>query len=162
MLCLFCLFLKRLASHFMPVEKQFREGWKHPNKPMPSVHAIFRVVMSEEFLRPYKNYRCVPAKFSESAKSCVSYDFNASASVQASLSSKKLHQLQSFCFHGTYRACLVGENQNLHPCSLTECCVCSIIRNSFDMSKCGECSVRLCICFLQTSVITGTRNKFKR
>ena len=143
------------------MEKRFREGWKHPKKPMPSVHAIFRVVMSEESLRPYKNYRCVPAKFSEPAKSCVSYDF-ASASVHASLSSKGLHQLQNFSFHGTHRACLVGENDRNSPCTLTECCVCSIVRNSFDISKCGECAIRLCIGCFQTSVMTGTINKFKR
>jgi len=39
------------------VEKMFRKGWKHSRKPKPALKVIFRVVSTEESLRPYRAYR---------------------------------------------------------------------------------------------------------
>lgn len=47
--------------------------------------------------------------------------------------------IESLLFHGTKRACLLGEDaNNLRLCSLKKCAACSIIRSSFDIGKCGK------------------------
>jgi len=102
------------------VEKLFNKGWKHRQKRKPRVHAVFKVISPEGTLKPYLDYR---------------------ASVQASPSMKAAGktELESLLFHGTRRACLLGEDiNNLRLCSLRKCSVCSIIRSSFDIEKCGS------------------------
>ena len=50
---------------------------------------------------------------------------------------------ETLLFHGTNRACLLGESSDsVLLCGLEECYLCSIVRNSFDVSKCGK-SIRL-------------------
>ncbi|KAA1474712.1 ADP-ribosylation [Dentipellis sp. KUC8613] len=41
-----------------------------------------------------------------------------------------------FHFHGTNRACMLGET-GITPCTLPQCSLCSIIRNSFKIEKSG-------------------------
>ena len=46
---------------------------------------------------------------------------------------------EALLFHGTNRACLLGETpENVMPCRLTQCGLCSIIRKSFDVQRCGS------------------------
>lgn len=46
---------------------------------------------------------------------------------------------EQLLFHGTSRHCLLGESRDrTRPCTLPECSVCCIIRNSFDVKKCGQ------------------------
>jgi len=41
-------------------------------------------------------------------------------------------------FHGTFRACALGETEdNVRLCRLERCSLCSIIRSSFDVNLCG-------------------------
>src|ERR1700729_282309 len=45
---------------------------------------------------------------------------------------------EDFLFHGTRRACLVGEDgRQARPCSSKNCFLCSIIQHSFDISRSG-------------------------
>jgi len=45
---------------------------------------------------------------------------------------------ESLLFHGTNRACLLGENpKNVLLCKLSGCSLCTIIRESYDLNKCG-------------------------
>lgn len=46
---------------------------------------------------------------------------------------------EKLLFHGTNRACLLGEtSRNILLCGLKECYLCSILRSSFDIKKCGK------------------------
>jgi len=98
------------------VERPFCKGWKHANKQKPTVRAIFRVWSSQESEKSYQNYL---------------------DTVQRSLPGRKLEKIQKFLFHGTNRACLLGEDGHNTLCASSDCSVCSIIRNSFDIRKTG-------------------------
>lgn len=43
----------------LPVKKQFKKGWKHPQKPIPRVQAIFQVSSFTETSKSYLAYRYV-------------------------------------------------------------------------------------------------------
>ncbi|KAJ7196837.1 hypothetical protein GGX14DRAFT_375791, partial [Mycena pura] len=50
------------------------------------------------------------------------------------------HANEQLLFHGTSRGCLLGdEGKRARLCNLAECFLCCILRNSFDIAKCGEC-----------------------
>jgi len=112
--------LEKTSPSYSRVEILFNQGWKHRQKRKPRVHAIFKVISPEGTLKPYFDYR---------------------ASVEASPSMKTAGKIdvESLLFHGTRRSCLLGEDvNNLRLCALKNCSVCSIIRSSFDIEKCGS------------------------
>jgi hypothetical protein len=45
--------------HMIAVESIFRQGWKHPHKPLPQVRSVFKVVFPDSKLKPYVEYRYV-------------------------------------------------------------------------------------------------------
>lgn len=59
--------------------------------------------------------------------------------VQTTLKAKDKRGNEKLLFHGTNRACLLGESSaSVLLCGLKECYLCSIVRSSFDVSKCGK------------------------
>jgi hypothetical protein len=59
--------------------------------------------------------------------------------VQARLRARNEAGNEKLLFHGTNRACLLGESsRNILLCGLKECYLCSILRASFDVKKCGK------------------------
>ncbi|KII89718.1 hypothetical protein PLICRDRAFT_697580 [Plicaturopsis crispa FD-325 SS-3] len=115
--------LQNRDPEYMKVQKDFLRGWKHPGKqPKPAVHAVFKIVASYANMEAYLQYRDL---------------------VETSPSLKRSPSLspgnECLLFHGTSRACLLGDSiDNIRPCALTECFLCCIIRNSFDIEKCGS------------------------
>ena len=60
---------------------------------------------------------------------------------------------EQFLFHGTNRFCRLGERNSLiRPCSLPACNLCSIIRGSFDVKRCGT-NIQVRVLFLQNTYI---------
>ncbi|KAJ7145071.1 hypothetical protein C8R43DRAFT_1088757 [Mycena crocata] len=103
-------------STYVQLEKHFQDAWTHPKKPKPQVHAIFEIVLTEENLISYLRYRAL-----------------------VELSRVPRHANEQLLFHGTNRRCLLGDaRKKMRPCALSECLLCSIIRNSFDVTKCGK------------------------
>ncbi|KAK7006221.1 PARP catalytic domain-containing protein [Favolaschia claudopus] len=101
---------------YLQLEKHFQDAWTHPKKPKPQVHAIFEVVLTEESLIAFLRYRAL---------------------VEISRVSK--HANEQLLFHGTSRSCLLGDAKTqMQLCKVTDCHLCAIIRNSFDVSKCGK------------------------
>lgn len=48
---------------------------------------------------------------------------------------------EALLFHGTTRECLLAETEkNTALCVSTHCYLCNILRESFDVSKCGKLS----------------------
>lgn len=65
----------------------------------------------------------------------VSEDTNA-ARRMADPEFEDVHKL---LFHGTTRACLLGEDDDrLVPCDQSKCYLCSIIKDGYDVEKCGK------------------------
>jgi len=110
--------LEQTTDEYRLVEKMFRKGWKHSRKPKPAVQAVFRVFSTEESLGPYRAYR---------------------ASVAESLPPNAFRGNETFLFHGSNRACFVGEGDNCAQlCSFADCGICSIVQYSFDIKKTGS------------------------
>ncbi|KAL4075066.1 hypothetical protein V8B97DRAFT_1949297 [Scleroderma yunnanense] len=108
----------RENPRFSEVERLFIKGWRHGKKDKPEVHFIFKVLWTEALLESYLAYR---------------------ASVQRTVKAKDKRGNERLLFHGTNRACLLGETgNNVLLCSLRDCSLCSILRTSFDVTKCGS------------------------
>ena len=51
---------------------------------------------------------------------------------------------EQLLFHGTTRACLLGEDaKSVYLCDLPDCFLCNVIRNSFDVEKCGKSNMHV-------------------
>lgn len=103
---------------FSEIERLFVKGWRHRKKARPQVHFIFKVLWMEALLEPYLAYR---------------------STVQSTVKAKDRRGNEHLLFHGTNRACLLGEiGNNVVLCSLQDCSLCSILRTSFDVKRCGS------------------------
>ncbi|GLB40706.1 putative poly(ADP-ribose) polymerase catalytic domain [Lyophyllum shimeji] len=101
------------------VEKRFEKGWKHPDKPKPPVHAIFKIQLTKENLEAYQKYRT---------------RVEASPIVRVHPNSR----IEKLLFHGTNRRCLLADDKSrTRLCELPECHLCRIVGSSFDIAKCG-------------------------
>ncbi|KAG8213141.1 ADP-ribosylation [Butyriboletus roseoflavus] len=110
--------LDRDNPSFAEVEQLFVKGWRHRKKARPDIQYIFKVLWPEPALEPYLNYR---------------------GQVQATLKARDKRGNEKLLFHGTNRACLLGESSaSVLLCGLKQCYLCSILRSSFDVSKCGS------------------------
>ncbi|KAJ7279361.1 hypothetical protein C8J57DRAFT_1303127 [Mycena rebaudengoi] len=133
--------VKKKLSHLVPLspqdptyiqlEKHLQDGWTHPRKPKPQVHAIFAIVLTEESSVAFLRYRALVE--------------NSGASRDAN---------EQLLFHGTIRSCLLGDEKGgTRLCKISGCLLCSVIRNSFDVSKCGK---RHKFCRFGTGIYTTT------
>jgi len=105
-------------EHFSTMEELFYDGWTHPYKAKPKIQAIFKILSPNWSFKQYHRHYAM-AISPESLR-------------------KKNPGNEQFLFHGTNRFCRLGEHNSLiQPCSLPTCNLCSIIRDSFDMKRCG-------------------------
>lgn len=99
---------------FLPIQQQFLRSWKHPDKPKPEVCAVFRILSPEQSLEKYSSYLLKVAK------------------------KRGLANVEELLFHGTSRSCRLGETKsNVQLCTMPECYLCCIIRESFHIDKSG-------------------------
>ncbi|KAF8448706.1 hypothetical protein L210DRAFT_3522920 [Boletus edulis BED1] len=109
--------VERSSPIFVEIEQLFAQSWNRLEKYRPQVQFIFEVQWPEYALRPYFAYR---------------------AKVQASTHAKDQRGNEKFLFHGTNRACLLGESSStVLLCGDKQCSLCSILRTSLAVSKCG-------------------------
>ncbi|KIK96581.1 hypothetical protein PAXRUDRAFT_297439 [Paxillus rubicundulus Ve08.2h10] len=110
--------LDRDSPRFSEIEQLFINGWRHRKKVKAEVQSIFKVLWPEPVLEPYLTHR---------------------DRVQTSVQAKDKRGNEKLLFHGTNRACLLGESSGrVVLCVLKQCYLCSILRSSFDVSKCGS------------------------
>ncbi|KAF9479968.1 ADP-ribosylation [Pholiota conissans] len=108
-------------SHFSTIERLFYRGWKHPKKTKPKIHGIFKILSPNSNLSPYHRYRAMVTS-SPSLRSRTKNPGN-----------------EQFLFHGTNRYCRLAEDlTRVRLCNFSKCHLCSIIRNSFDVERCGS------------------------
>ncbi|THU94583.1 ADP-ribosylation [Dendrothele bispora CBS 962.96] len=104
---------------YAEVEKLFQKGWKHREKEKPVIRALYKIISSQRSLDSYAEH-----KFQ--------------IQVVNQLSNYRKRANEQFLFHGTSQACSFGMNlSNATLCPIPSCSLCSIIRNSFDVQKCG-------------------------
>jgi len=97
------------------VVRLFQNGWLHKNKSRPHVHRVFQIEAPESLVRPYLEYH-------DSVRRVTG----------------KSSGIEHLLFHGTSRACALGETEDdVRLCRLSRCGLCSIIRSSFDVNLCG-------------------------
>ncbi|OBZ66215.1 hypothetical protein A0H81_13795 [Grifola frondosa] len=112
--------LPKTDPNYEKVSSLFRKGWKHPAKQPPQLCAIFKIVSPGSALQPFLDYKSIVSKASS---------WNAPSELDSEV----------LLFHGTNRACLLGENlRNVVLCNLSECYLCTIIRESYAIEKCGS------------------------
>ncbi|KAN0074498.1 hypothetical protein V8E55_011910 [Tylopilus felleus] len=109
--------VERRSPIFVDIEQLFAKDWHRWDKYRPEVQFIFEVQWPDYALRPYLVYR---------------------AKVQASTHAEDGRGNEKFLFHGTNRACMLGESvSTVLLCCRKTCSLCSILRTSLAVSKCG-------------------------
>jgi len=94
----------------------FQGGWLHKNKNVPHVYRMFQIEAPESLIQPYLQY----------------YDTVRRVTGNTA-------DIERLLFHGTSRACALGEaGDNVRLCRLARCGLCSIIRSSYDLDLCGS------------------------
>lgn len=85
--------------------------------------------------------------------------------MQASTHAEDGRGNEKFLFHGTNRACMLGESAStVLLCCRKTCSLCSILRTSLAVSKCGKL-LSYCSSHLDSplrALQQGTKNAFKR
>ncbi|KAI0695394.1 hypothetical protein BC835DRAFT_1414907 [Cytidiella melzeri] len=117
-------FLPKDDPRYLEVTELFKDGWSHPDKQLPYVHGVYKILSPERLLKPFRDYK------SSLQNASLWNPFYTKQQIDA----KEL-----LLFHGTTRGCLLAENSTAGLlCNLPECYLCGIIRESFDMKKCGS------------------------
>lgn len=102
-------------EEFEKVLRLFQDGWLHEKKSFPHVYRIFRIEAPQSLINPYLQY------------------YEAIRQVTG-----KSSDVEHILFHGTFRACALGETEDdMRLCRLAQCSLCSIIRSSYDVKLCG-------------------------
>lgn len=123
------------------VERQFYNGWKHPHKRKPQIKAIFRIISPPSFHMPYYQHRSVLIDYLQNLYVTICSRDRVNTDLSSIVCRTFISPNEQFLFHGTNRACSLGENKsNTNLCILPECRLCCIVRSSFDIRKCGMCS----------------------
>jgi len=108
--------LKEDDPEYGRIKKLFEEGWLHPNKPLPVIRSIFKLLKTGDEMGDY-----------------YSYNSNVKAEVGGGIVTSGMF------FHGTNRACTLGDNRTEDElCSKKDCSLCAIIRDSYDVGKTGS------------------------
>ncbi|KAF5367731.1 hypothetical protein D9758_009882 [Tetrapyrgos nigripes] len=122
---------------YSEVEKLFQKGWKHPEKGKPVIRAIFTVLSPQKSLDSYAEYKYFA--FNLCSISPINVLVRFQVQVVNQLSNYRRRANEQLLFHGTSQLCPLGKNPSAPPdvCSLRSCSLCSIIKNSFEIRRCG-------------------------
>lgn len=126
-------------ADYSTVERQFYDGWKHPHKRKPRIKTIFRIISPPSFHMPYYQHRSAFIYTCRNLSVVISSRDRVCIDLPDISSHTFISPNEQFLFHGTDRACSLGEDPaSTNLCMLPECHLCCIVRNSFDISKCGQ------------------------
>lgn len=105
---------------FGDIENQFKSSWKHPNKAIPTLQRVYKIVESQSFRANYEVYR-------------VGVDWRGQFMASNLAPGNECRR-----WHGTKRACNLGDPGVTQLCYNTNCALCNIIRTSFDLGHSGN------------------------
>jgi len=103
---------------FKSVADQFKQSWRHTNAVCPPVRLVYKIITPASTLVKYNAYR------------------DAVEARGNFVSSGRSKGNENRRWHGTRRTCNLGDKYQTRPCSSSRCSLCSIIRNSFEVSVC--------------------------
>ncbi|KAG9017379.1 hypothetical protein FRB93_007493 [Tulasnella sp. JGI-2019a] len=110
--------LRRLYSgspEYDELSSMLLNGWKHPHKGNPWLARIYAIDLPPSLLQRYNSYRTLVAQ---------------------NIGIRDLNERN--LFHGTPRACCVGDPENTQfLCTSASCNLCLIIRTSFKVARAG-------------------------
>ncbi|KZT28143.1 ADP-ribosylation [Neolentinus lepideus HHB14362 ss-1] len=97
------------------VLEQFRVSWRDPTKSFPPVYRIYKIYMPEDIHLRYEKYK-------------------------ADIAQKRELPGGNECrrFHGTNRACCLGENGQTTLCDSENCSLCGILKYGFKLDLAGR------------------------
>ncbi|KAI0715566.1 ADP-ribosylation [Fomitopsis betulina] len=102
-------------ASFRDVSKQFRDQWKHPTS-VPRVVQIWKIYCNRDHTDEFSRYKLA---------------IERKRNVPGGNSKRR--------WHGTVRACTVGDSQGQSAlCNDVLCALCNIIRSSFHVAKAGQ------------------------
>ncbi|KAH6913474.1 hypothetical protein BKA70DRAFT_1262986 [Coprinopsis sp. MPI-PUGE-AT-0042] len=105
---------------FKSVAEQFKVSWRHTGTTCPTVRRVYKIVITPAASASYDSYRAaIEAKGQFVAQGRSAGNENRR-------------------WHGTRRVCNLGDKGHTTFCSSTTCSLCSIIRNSYDISLWGK------------------------
>lgn len=107
-------------STFKSVGDQFKASWRHVGSTCPTVRRVYKIIMPPGKLASYEAYRTAV----ENKGQFVAQGRSAGNENRR--------------WHGTRRTCNLGDKGHTQFCASTSCSLCSIIRNSFDISLWGK------------------------
>ena len=98
---------------------------------------LFKVVNKDAHYKPFIAYQDVSKLPLNSSEPQIAYRERIKTALQSD--GKGASATECLLFHGTTRACLVGEDDAISGiCNLPRCALCRIIENSFDVKFCGS------------------------
>lgn len=101
---------------YITVSNLFTTSWHHPTKP-PGVLHVYAIIGNHRIMNAYRDYV-------DSVRSKIRHWIGTGLSVNE-------RQL----FHGTKRACRLGDDGTANLCLSMSCSLCQIIQNSFDVRR---------------------------
>ncbi|KAH8112675.1 ADP-ribosylation [Phellopilus nigrolimitatus] len=107
---------------YLQVKILLKSGWNHKKKRKPRLIRVFKI------MRPSRSY-------------ATYFTYQQKIHIQSLLltNGSQSNADESLLFHGTSRACLLGEEDNQDTiCSSSRCSLCKIIQSSFDVKRCGS------------------------
>ncbi|GBE87736.1 hypothetical protein SCP_1104130 [Sparassis crispa] len=107
--------LQKSHDAYIEVEEQFKDTWKHSTN-VPVVHQIWKIYGSKNANDTFDRYRL---------------------SLERRTGKKDGNTQRRW--HGTIRACTLGDSELLRElCTSETCSLCNIIRSSFQLARAGE------------------------
>ncbi|KAI5885938.1 ADP-ribosylation [Schizophyllum commune H4-8] len=104
---------------FASVADQFTGSWRHPTK-CPGVKRIYKIMPDQATCEQYNKYRA---------------DVETRGNFAARGMTAGNEQRR---WHGTKRKCTLGDMGQAKLCGDTTCCLCNIIKTSFDLTAFGK------------------------
>lgn len=121
------------------VADQFKASWRHVGSTCPTVRRIYKIMMPPGKLASYEAYKYVTPWFS--ARIWVLRYCDNRTAVEGKgqfVAQGRSAGNENRRWHGTRRVCNLGDKGHTQFCSQSSCSLCSIIRNSFDITLWGK------------------------
>ena len=111
-------------SSFSQLSQEFVAKWRHVDKPVPNIVSITKVSIHQSRGEQFKNYQAI-----------VEQEMHGSAGSAGEGSQSDYIGNTRRRFHGTYRACSLGEGSQTQSCNSDKCSLCQILNSGFRLPK---------------------------
>ncbi|CAG8458216.1 9554_t:CDS:2 [Gigaspora rosea] len=111
---------------FKDISNQFSSSWKHKNKPIPNVYAVYKIFPNHDLVTKYNDYR----NYVENRRG---FGYKGRPFPKGDENRTMTRGNEQRRFHGTRMKCFLGIKTDT-LCSNPECSICGIIINGFKLS----------------------------